>query len=121
MDGWLHGSKKRKMTKQEIIKYSLIGLFAIGGLLILLTFFKRNNNGIDYKELLKAKDETIQAVTRERDVYRQWKDDAINELQKKDSVLQLKIKTNTMRYEKIPVTVSNYSDDELRSAVENYR
>ena len=99
----------------------IAGILVFALIIVALTFLSRSKQGIDYKELLKAKDETIQAVIRERDTYRQWKDDAINELHKKDSVLQLKVKTNTVRYEKIPVTVSNYSDDELRSAVESYR
>jgi len=97
------------------------GILAFAAIIIAITFLSKPKQGIDYKELIKAKDETIQAVIRERDTYRQWKDDAINELKAKDSVLQLKVKTNTIRYEKIPVTVSNLSDDELRSAVENYR
>jgi len=98
------------------------GILVFAAVIIAFTFLSRpSSSGIDYKELIKAKDETIQAVIRERDVYRQWKDDAINELNKKDSVLQLKIKTNTVRYEKIPVTVSNLSDEELRRAVEEYR
>ena len=99
----------------------IAGILVFAAIIIAITFLSRPKTGIDYKELLKAKDEVIQSVIRERDVYRQWKDDAINELQKKDSVLQLKIKTNTVRYEKIPVTVSNYSDDELKRAVEDYR
>lgn len=98
------------------------GILAFAVIIIAVTFlFSNRQSGIDYKELLKAKDETIQAVIRERDTYRQWKDDAINELKEKDSLLQVKIKTNTVRYEKIPVTVGNLSDEELRSAVENYR
>lgn len=109
------------MTKAQIIKYSILGVFVLGGLFILFTFINKKKSGVDYKELIKAKDETIQAVIRERDTFRQWKDDAINELKEKDSLLQLKIKTNTVRYEKIPVTVSNLSDEELRRAVEEYR
>lgn len=111
------------MTKQEIIKYSILGVIAIAAVILVISLLTsyRDKGDDHYKELVKAKDETIQAVIRERDTYRQWKDDAIDELHKKDSVLQLKIKTNTVRYEKIPVTVGNLSDDELRSAVENYR
>lgn len=97
------------------------GVLLFGAVIIFFTFIGKRKDGIDYKELIKAKDETIQAVIRERDTYRQWKDDAIQELQTKDSLLQLKVKTNTVRYEKIPVMVGNLSDDELRSAVESYR
>lgn len=97
------------------------GILAFAAIVWALTFLYRKTPYVDYKELIKAKDETIQAVIRERDTYRQWKDDIINELQKMDSILQTRIKTNTVRYEKIPVTVSNLSDEELRSAVENFR
>jgi len=99
----------------------IAGILVFAAIIIAFTFLSRPKTGIDYKELIKAKDETIQAVIRERDVYRQWKEDAIQELHEKDSVLQIKVKTNTIRYEKIPVTVSNLSDDELRRAVEGYR
>lgn len=97
------------------------GILAFAVIIIALTFLTKAKPDIDYREIIKAKDETIQAVIRERDTYRQWKDDVIEELNKKDSALQAKVKTNIIRYEKIPVTVSNLSDDELRSAVENYR
>jgi len=102
-------------------------MWIIGGILffavviITVTLLSRVKPGIDYKELIKAKDETIQAVIREKDAYRKWKDEAIQDLNEKDSLLQLKVKTNTIRYEKIPVTISNLSDDELRRAVEEYR
>lgn len=95
-------------------------LFA-GAVIVLITFFNRSKGGIDYKELIKAKDETIQAVARERDAYREMKDDAIKELQTKDSLLQLRVKTNTIRYEKIPVIVAGISDTALRSAIEDFR
>lgn len=111
------------MTKTQIIKYSILGVIGIAVIILAISLITsyRNKGDDSYKELIKAKDETIQAVIRERDIFRQWKDDAINELHKKDSVLQLKIKTNTVKYEKIPVTVGNLSDDELRRAVEEYR
>lgn len=106
-------------AKQRIV--IIIGILVLAGIIIMFTFLYRKTDSFDYKEIIKAKDETIQAVIREREVYRQWKDEAINELNKKDSLLQIKVKTNTVRYEKIPVTVGNLSDEELRSAVENYR
>lgn len=111
------------MTKAQIVKYSIFGVIAIAAIILiisLLTAYK-NKSDSSYKELIKAKDEVIQATIREMNTYRQWKDEAINELNKKDSMLQLKYKTNTVRYEKIPVIISNYSDDELKRAVEDYR
>lgn len=111
------------MTKQEIIKYSIIAVIITAVIALSISLFTayRAKDNQYYKDIMKAKDETIQAVIRERDTYRQWKDDAINELQQKDSLLQLKIKTNTVKYEKVAGTVANYSDDELRRAVEDYR
>lgn len=101
--------------KQNII---LIILVVIAGILIYGLFNKKQDSSL---ELIKSKDETIKAVTSERDVYRKWKDDEVKEGQKKDSLLQLRYKTNTIRYEKIPVIVGNFSDDELRRAVEEFR
>ena len=96
-------------------------IFVFAAVIIGLTFLSRRNSGIDYRELIKAKDETIQAERQVREAERKFNDFLISELKAKDSVLQIRVKTNTIRYEKIPVTVSNLSDDELRSAVENYR
>lgn len=101
--------------KQNII---LVGLIAIVVILLFGMFRKKPDSDL---ELIKAKDETIKAVTSERDVYRKWKDDEVREGQKKDSLLQLRYKTNAIRYEKIPVIVGNYSDDELKRAIEDFR
>lgn len=111
------------MTRKQIIRDVIIGVIAIAAIILIISLATAYKNRVDdsYKEQLKAKDETIQAVRQERDTYRKWKDEAIVLLREKDSMLQTRYKTNTIRYEKIPVTISNYSDDELRSAVENFR
>lgn len=109
------------MDTNQKFKWIFLGCLVVATAIIIFTFFRRNKSESNYEDLIKAKDETIQAVIRERDVYRQWKDDAINELHKADSMLQIKYKTNVVKYEKIPVTISNLSDEELRSAVENFR
>lgn len=102
--------------KQNII---LILIVVIAGVLIYGLF--NNKSDSRYLDTIKAQDETIKAVQAERDTYRQWKDDEVREGQKKDSLLRLKYKSNTIVYEKIPVIVGNYSDDELRRAVEDFR
>lgn len=109
------------MTKKEIIQLSLQAAIVILGIIYLVTIFSKKPTLHDNSGEIKAKDETIQAVIRERDTYREWKDEAISELRRKDSALQVRYKTNTVIYEKIPVTVANYSDNELRRAVEDFR
>lgn len=108
------------MTKQEIIKYSVFGVIAIAVIILCISLFTayRNRGSDAYKELIKAKDETIQAVTRERDTERRLKDEAINELNKKDSLLQLKYKTNTVKYEKISSNINSLDREGLRAAGE---
>lgn len=109
------------MTKAQVIKYSLIGLFSIGGLLIVLTFIKNNRPGIDYKELVKAKDETIKAIQGQRDIYKELneeKDRQISEHEKKDSILLIQAKQLKVIYEKIPVYINSLDRDGLRSAGE---
>jgi hypothetical protein len=71
-------------------------------------------------QIVKAKDETIQAIIRERDTYREWKDAAIAELQRKDSALQVKYQSTIIKYEKIPVYINSLNKDGLRSEYTNY-
>ena len=108
------------MTKQEIKKYFVFGVIGIAVIVLSISLFTafKNKGDNHYKELIKAKDETIQAVTRERDTERRLKDEAINELNKKDSLLQLKYKTNVVKYEKIPVYINSLDREGLRAAGE---
>jgi len=113
------------MTKADKIQlgmFGLLGILVILAVIYLVTIFGKKDKAPDTSELIKAKDETIQAVIRERETFREWKDALIAENYKKDSLLQIKYKANTIIYEKtIPATVNNYSDHELQSAVESYR
>lgn len=91
------------------------------GLLIFVIFFNNHSSkAVDYSAEIKAKDETIEAMAKQRDIYREWKDEAVKALLQKDSVLKSSIKINTIKYEKIPATVRSYDNDELRRAIENY-
>lgn len=108
------------MTQRE--KTLIIGgVLLLAAVIVFFTFIGKRKDSDVWKEIIKAKDETIEAERRGRETERQWKEYAIQELRTKDSLLQVKIKTNIVRYEKIPVIVGNLSDEELRSAVENYR
>lgn len=109
------------MEVKEKIFAILIFVAAVILATFLVSLFSKKPKEIDYKALIEAKDQVIQSVIRERDTYRQWKEDINKKLEEKDSLLQIKEKTVITRYEKIPVIVSNYSDAELRSAVESFR
>jgi hypothetical protein len=73
-----------------------------------------------YKKEIAAKDKEIEKAGQERDVMRRRADSLIVLLMAKDTVLVREYKTNTVKYEKIPVIVGNLSNDELRRAVSNY-
>lgn len=105
------------MKIKDIIIFGALVLIVV----YLVSSWFINTSDTHYLNVIKAKDETIKAITSERDKERELKDYVISELHKKDSLLQTRYKTNTIIYEKIPVTVANYSDDELKRAVENYR
>ena len=87
------------------------------GVILFFTFGNKSN----YKGELKAKDELIKSITNERDAERKLNDLIVDQLHEKDSMLQIKYKSNTIIYEKIPVIVEHYSNDELKRAVEEFR
>jgi len=106
-------------TKQKILG----GLFFVAAVIIctfLVTLFTKKNQPDNIDELIKAKQEIIEGVIRERDMFRAWKDEKNLALQKKDSVFIHTYKTNTIRYESIPVYINNLGNDSLRSAVWNF-
>jgi len=102
--------------KNKILLY-LPWLLLVSGVIIFFTFFNKS----DYSGELKAKDDLIKSITNERDAERKLNDLVVEQLHEKDSMLQIKYKSNTIIYEKIPVIVEHYNNDELRSAVENFR
>lgn len=109
------------MTKKEIIQLILLGLLVIGVVILVTAIFRRPVAVPDIKGEMKAKDEVIEAIIRERDTYRAWKDEAIAQRNTADSLLQIKYKSNTKVYERIPIIVNAMPTDELVSAAENFR
>lgn len=94
---------------------------------ILLYFFvpKGSNPIVDHSAEIKAKDQVIESIARERDTYRAWKDEKNAELLKKDSLLDLNFKLNQSTYTKIDATLKNIpiriahianNDDSIRAA-----
>lgn len=108
------------MDKKTAIKYSVFGVIAIAVIILFISLMTAYKNKTDshYKELIKAKDETIKAISSERDSERQAKDYAVSELHKKDSILQTRYKTNTIIYEKIPANINTLDREGLRAAGE---
>lgn len=107
--------------KKEHIPYILLGLLIIAvGILLFVGFSKGNRPDDLYKDLIEAKEREIDAVIRERDTYRAWKDAEVAENARVDSLLKEKLKTTIIKYENIPVNVRNYNRDELRRAVKEY-
>lgn len=104
----------------------LIAALIIAGLIILFSFLNKNRAGIDYKELIKAKDETINVLKEQRTIYESQIDDMkvfIEDRRKADSILITKIAANKQtirivddKLKNIPDR-SNSSNDELRRAI----
>lgn len=98
----------------------------VAGLLILL--FTRNNNN----DLIKAKDETIKAIQRERDAYIEMRDkesENIAEHRKKDSILHELYLSNQKIHESfekelkdIPANIKRIAgnDDSIIAAFKNF-
>lgn len=120
------------MTRADKIKYAVIAGLVLIVVLLLVSLFsgKGSTDNSTYKELIKAKDETIKAIQGERDAYillTQEKDKSIAVSERKDSVLlqtiinnQAKYTANEKRYQNIPFVVSNWSKDSLRLAISRY-
>lgn len=110
------------MTMKPLGKNILIGLAIVAvlaGLFVLGALFGgRKNNDQKYFDLLIAeKDKQIKSEQEHRKETTAIFNQLIDEIHRKDSLLAERSKVNTIRYEKIPVTVASYSDDELRRAV----
>lgn len=75
----------------------------------------------DPTDRLKDKQEIIDMVVEDRNYWRGKYDEVIGEIKYKDSLLQLKDKTTIVKYEKIPVVIRGYSNEELRRAVTEYK
>lgn len=93
----------------------------LAAVVVYLFFVRKESKPVDHTGEIKALEKVSESIARERDIYRQWKDDVNAQLIKRDSVLQTKLKTNNIKiYETIPAAVRNYNSDELRRAIENY-
>lgn len=109
------------MEVKEKIFAVLIFVAAVILATFLVSLFSKKKDIPDRSGEIKALEQLIQSEKEKTTIYRNWKDDLNAQLEEKDSLLQIKEKTVITRYEKIPVIVSNYSDAELRSAVESFR
>jgi len=113
------------MDKATKIKYAVLALLAIAVLILgisLITAFK-NKGDNHYKELIKAKDETIKAIQEQRDVYKQVIEEKNSQLAqhyRNDSILMVQSKQLTIKYEKIPVYINSLDREGLRTKVWEY-
>ena len=104
----------------ELLQHNMAPVM-FGGLIIFLLIGRKPAAVPDKSGEIKALEKVSESIARERDTYREWKDDLNRQLLKKDTFLQSQVKTQTkIIYEKIPAAVRNYSNDELRRAIENY-
>lgn len=73
-----------------------------------------------YEEQIKAKDDQVKRIQADRLIDRAQYQQVINELTSLDSILQKKLNTKQIIYERIPVAVDAFTDNELSSAIETY-
>lgn len=123
------------MTKIQIIRYSVIGV--VGILLLVLLFSvlrscRRDEIGT-HDELIKAKDETIEAIKESRDAYQlviEEKDKNIAQLKIQDSILQATYSNNQNVYKVLDAKIRNIpnfisrianNDDSIRFAFSTFR
>lgn len=110
------------MTKKEIIQLSLLGIIAIGIIVMTVSLFKGKPVVPNNEGEIKLLDELVKSIENERVSNRLFYDHLIQENNTKDSLLQVKYKErNKIIYEKIPATVVAYNNDELASAAESFR
>jgi len=105
-------------------KYIIYGILIVGGIILCLfigSLFSRPKQQTNIEVITKLYDSLIASIQRERNLTREMYDNAIAEAMQRDTVLIKEYKTNTIRYEAIPVYINNLSDDSLRAAVEGFR
>lgn len=110
------------MDTKTKIRYSIIALGIMGAMLIAFNLFTAMKKREDtfFNALIEAHDREVKAIQGQRDIYLQSnreKDQLIAAFKRNDSLLATSQQKIKVVYEKIPGTVRNYNNDELRSAV----
>jgi len=112
-----------KLTKHNVIVGLIIIVIIISAIFVIGFFTRARTKGIDYQELLKAKDETIKVYQEERDMLlkERTKDSIeLSDHYKKDSILEVQSKQIQIKYEKIPVYINSLDREGLRAEVYKY-
>lgn len=104
------------MSKENI----RIGLLGVIAFVLVLTYLRKPKIANDHTAEIAAKDETIKAVIREREIFREWKDSAVAAANQKETQLVKEYRTTTIKYETIPVYYNIVGRDTLRAAAERW-
>ncbi|HEX7906223.1 MAG TPA: hypothetical protein VF487_20255 [Chitinophagaceae bacterium] len=110
------------MDTKTKIRYGIIAFGIISVMLIVFALFNilKKRDDTMFKELIAAHDREVKAIQGQRDIFLQMnreKDQLIIEFKRNDSLLAISQQKIKIVYEKVPGTVRNYNNDELRSAV----
>lgn len=88
----------------------VLGVLIIAVIIILITFTNRNMVKSDYKELIKAKDETIKVLQDQRPIFEKHIEElgaVIENHQRTDSILVTKISTNRQSIKTVDEKLKN--------------
>jgi hypothetical protein len=109
-----------KYIRENLNDFLLLSLAVLVTLQVRSCFDNKQPNNELYEYKLQESEKAIKKAEQEREMYRSRYDSVIAVAKEKDTVLIREIKTNTVKYEQVPVRVNNYSNDELRRAVTEY-
>lgn len=115
-------------------KYSVIGVVVIVFLILLVGVFRsfRNKELNTHEDVIKAKDQTIEAIKESREAYQLViveKEKTILQLQKRDSTIQVNYINNQNAYKSIDAKLRNIpdyisrianNDDSIRAAFSRF-
>lgn len=119
------------IEQNKKFKYIFFGCLAVAAIIIFFTFFNKKQSGIDYKELIKAKDETIQVLQDQRPIFEKHIEELkgfIEDGRQRDSLLMTRINSNQQtiklvdeRLKNIPARINAIAgnNDSLRVAIAN--
>lgn len=116
------------MTKQEIKQYSIIGVIALTVIILVISLFTsyRKRGDDSYKEVIKAKDETIKVLQDQRPIFEKHIEElkvVIAERKRNDSLLIVQINSTKQsirqvddKLKNIPARINRVADnnDSLR-------